>query len=198
METWFGRAARQLRFANRELEIVVGSLLGDATLQKTSSGYCFRVHHGIHQRSLVDWKYNELKRFVRTPPRESAGGYYFRTVTHPELSRLRFLFYPHERKTVPIEILARYMSALSLAVWIMDDGAADGRQVRLNTQCFSSDEARQLVVLCESKFGIAMTINRDKGRPRLRCSAASMRRVVALVTPHMIPEMEYKLSRPLV
>ena len=173
---------------------MIGSLLGDATLLKTTAGYCFRVHHGPRQQQLVDWKYTELARFVRTAPRLSGNGYYFRTVTHPKLAELREWFYTGERKIVPIELLASSLNEFGLAVWIMDDGAAEGNQLRLNTQGFSVYEAEELGCLIRAKFGIVMTINQDKNRPRLRCKAASMNRLVELVRTHTLPSMLYKLS----
>jgi hypothetical protein len=194
VETLFGRRARAITFGSRQRELIIGSLLGDATLLKTTSGYCFRVHHGRRQQDLVDWKYAELADFVRSAPRTSGNGYYFRTVTHPELAVLRDSFYAGRRKIVPIRLLERELTALGLAVWIMDDGAAEGKQLRLNTQSFSAEEAEELVGLIRAKFGIIMGVNRDKNRPRLRCNAASMLRLVGLVRHHMIPSMLYKLS----
>jgi len=173
---------------------MIGSLSGDATLLKTTSGYCFRVHHGCRQQDLVDWKYAILAPFVRTAPKVSGNGYYFRTITHPGLAKLRELFYAGERKIVPMGLLESSLTEIGLAAWIMDDGAADGNQLRLNTQGFSADEAEELIRLIRAKFGIVMTVNRDKSRPRLRCKAASMDRLVALVRPHTIPSMLYKLS----
>ena len=173
---------------------MIGSLLGDATLLKTTSGYCFRVHHGRRQQALVDWKYAELARFVRTAPRTSGNGYYFRTVTHPGLAELRKSFYVDRRKTVPIKLLESGLTAFGLAVWIMDDGAAEGKQLRLNTQSFTVEETDELASLLRAKFGIVMTINSDKGRPRLRCNAASMGRLKELIARHILPDMLYKLS----
>lgn len=173
---------------------MVGSLLGDATLLKTTSGYCFRVHHGTRQQDLVAWKHGKLARLVRTPPRVSGSGCYFRTVSHPEITALRTAFYVGQRKIVPIDLLRADLSALGLAVWIMDDGAADGKQLRINTQGFTRDDAEILAGLLRAKFGINMTINEDKGRPRLRCGAGSMPRLIELVGPHMLPSMLYKLS----
>jgi LAGLIDADG DNA endonuclease family len=173
---------------------MIGSLLGDATLLKTTSGYCFRVHHGRKQQDLVDWKYAELARFVRTAPRVSGNGYYFRTITHPTLAELRESFYAGQRKVVPIGLLNSSLTEFGLAVWIMDDGAADGKQLRINTQSFSVEEAEELTRLIRAKFGIVMTVNRDKSRPRLRCGAAGMERLIGLVGHHTIPSMLYKLS----
>jgi hypothetical protein len=173
---------------------MIGSLLGDATLLKTTSGFCFRVHHGLRQRNLVDWKHAELARLVRTAPRVSGNGYYFRTVSHPELADLRKSFYIGNRKIVPLELLESHLTDFGFAVWIMDDGAADGKQLRINTQSFSLEQVEKLAGLIRAKFGIVMTINTDKNRPRLRCSAASMSQLVRLIEPHTLPDMLYKLS----
>jgi hypothetical protein len=124
----------------------------------------------------------------------SGNGYYFRTVTHPELAELRERFYCADRKIVSTELLESSLSELGLAVWIMDDGAAEGNQLRLNTQSFSTEEVEGLASLLRAKFGIVMTINKDKDRFRLRCAAASMKRLTALVKPHTLPDMLYKLS----
>jgi hypothetical protein len=99
-----------------------------------------------------------------------------------------------QRKVAPIGLLSSSLTEFGLAVWIMDDGAADGKQLRINTQSFSVDEAEQLARLIRAKFGIVMSVNRDKSRPRLRCGAAGMDRLVGLVRHHTIPSMLYKLS----
>jgi hypothetical protein len=91
----------------------------------------------------------------------SGNGYYFRTVTHPRLAELRESFYAGQQKIVPIELLERSLTGFGLAVWIMDDGAAEGNQLRLNTQSFSAEEAENLARLIRAKFGITMTVNRD-------------------------------------
>lgn len=159
----------------------------------TTSGFCFRAHHGIAQRSLADWKYSELSEFVRTPPRASGPGYYFRTVTHSAFTELRRQFYCGTRKTVPLDLLRQHLSSLMLATWIMDDGAAEGAQLRINTQSFSHAECLALIEVLDEKLGLRFTINSDKGKPRLRCGASSMDRLVSLAGPHVLVEMRYKL-----
>jgi hypothetical protein len=124
----------------------------------------------------------------------SGNGYYFRTVSHPRLADLRESFYSQNRKVVPYELLESNLSELGLAVWIMDDGAADGNQLRINTQSFSAVEAGRLASLIRAKFGIVMSINLDKGCPRLRRKASSMGRLVEIVKTHTPPSMLYKLS----
>src|SRR5438552_4472899 len=158
----------------------------------TTSGFCFRVNHGLRQKDYVDWKFNMLEDFVRTSPRVSGKCYYFRTVTHPEFSNLRKLFYLENRKVIPKEFLYEYFSELSLAVWLMDDGAADRNQMRINTQSFSLMENELLSGLLRAKFGIETTLNRDKNRFRLRIANASIEHTMKIVVPYIIPNMLYK------
>ncbi len=50
---------------------------------------------------------------------------------------------PTDVKVVPIKLLERSLTDFGLAVWIMDDGAAEGKQLRINTQSFSAEEAER-------------------------------------------------------
>jgi hypothetical protein len=115
-------------------------------------------------------------------------------VSHPAFVELREQFYDGARKIVPRRLLERKLDARALAVWIMDDGSADGSQLRINTQCFSAHEVEELAEVLRAKFGVTMRLNLDKGRYRLRCEASSMDRLKSLVLPHTTPEMLYKLS----
>lgn len=62
----------------------------------------------------------------------------------------------------------------ALAIWIMDDGAADGKQLRINSQCFSLEENLWLIKFLHAKFGIEVRLNMDKGKYRLRVKSSSM------------------------
>lgn len=194
METHFARMARRTPLTTRQWAIVVGSLLGDASLPATTAGCCFRVHHCLAQRALVEWKYAELSAFVRTPPRQSGSAFYFRTITHSAFTELAEAAYDGGTKVVPFDFLRRYFAPLSLAVWIMDDGSADGRQLRINTQSFTVSEVESLREFLHERFLLRTTLNRDKGLPRIRVRAASMPRLKSLVTPHLLPEFRFKVS----
>lgn len=174
-------------------EFVVGSLLGDGTLLKTSAGWCFRVHHGLDQQWYVEYKHQFLEQYVRSPPSRSGRGCYFRTVTHPAFSEYRQAFYPAGRKVVPVAVLDEYLSGFALAIWLMDDGNADGSGVRLNTQSFTYDENLALAGWLSARFALNAHVNRDKSGFRLRIGASSRSRLLAIVQPHIHPRMGYKL-----
>jgi len=82
----------------------------------------------------------------------------------------------------------------AFAIWIMDDGAADKRQLRIKSQPFSLEENLWLIKFLQAKFGILSTINVDRGKYRLRIADSSMNLLKELILPYIIPSMLYKLS----
>lgn len=194
MDTFLAREARKLSFSERQLKLMIGSLLGDGYLDKTTRGYSLRIHHGIAQKEYVDYKYQLIKSFVNSAPKMSGTAYYFRTVSHPGLTFLRNNFYIKQKKVLPKNLLEEDFDGFSFAVWIMDDGAADKKQLRINTQGFSYEEHLWLINFLQAKFGIASTLNVDKGKYRLRIRDSSMNTLKQMILPFMIPSMLYKLS----
>ncbi len=194
MNTKRAQYARNQLLTTRQQEIVIGTLLGDGYLDRTTSGFALRVNHGIQQQAYVAWKYQELAVFTNSGPYiYNQRSCYFRTVTHPYFVELRSHFYVENRKIVP-PMLASRMTPLVLSVWIMDDGSNDKGQLRLNTQSFSQQENEALIGILRTKLEITAKLNRDKARYRLRISATSMPRVRQLVAPYILPSMQYKLS----
>src|SRR5260370_8368620 len=99
--------------------LLIGTLLGDGYLDKTTKGYSLRIHHGIAQKEYVDYKYQLIKSFVNSAPKISGKAYYFRTVSHPDLTFLRNNFYIHQKKVLPKNLLEENFNALSFAIWII-------------------------------------------------------------------------------
>lgn len=194
MDTLRARVARKAKLTRRQKQIVIGSMLGDAHLVATTRRFAFRINHGITQKEYVDWKYFELENLTNSSPRIcNEKVYYFRSVSHPFFNSLRNKFYCGRLKILPND-LEKWLTPLSLSAWFMDDGAREGRQVRINTQSFSLVENKRLIRILEAKLGISVTINRDKDRFRLRVKDQSMDKFRKLVSPYLLPSMRYKLS----
>ena len=189
MNTRLAREARKLSFTQSQLMFIVGTLLGDGYLDKTTRGYSLRIHHGVIQKEYVDYKYSLVKNFVNSHPKQSGNAYYFRTVSHPSLLGLRNVFYSAKRKILPKDFLNDNFDPFALAIWIMDDGAKDGNQLRINSQSFTYQENLWLIKFLQAKFGIEAKLNIDKGKYRLRIRSKSMNFLKNLVLPHMIPSM---------
>ena len=194
MDTKLAREARKLSFSQKQLMFIIGSILGDGYLETTTRGHSLRIHHGITQKEYVEFKYSLISSFVNSKPKRSGNAYYFRTVSHPLFTKLRSIFYIDRKKVIPRLFLRKNFDPFALAVWIMDDGAADKNQLRINTQSFSLEENLWLIKFLQTKFGIKSTINVDKGKYRLRIANSSMNLLKELINPYIIPSMSYKLS----
>ncbi len=94
---------------------------------------------------------------------------------------MRTAFYAGTFKVLPAEVLFQELTAFGLAVWFMDDGACDRKQLRINTQCFSEVENNVLIEFLQAKFGIAARLNKDKDRYRLRIGEGSVERFINVV-----------------
>lgn len=196
MRTHFGSAALQVPLRALQRELIIGSMLGDGCLLRTTAGYCFRVNHGLGQCDYVTWKYSILKEFVRSQPRVTGRAVHFRTISHEEITMMRPHFYDAAgRRRVDPLFLEKHLTPFCLAIWFMDDGSAEGNQARINIQSFSWDDAFILRSLLEDRFGITSTVGSDRTYPRLRIRAQSMNRFRTLVAPHMLPSLAYKLVR---
>lgn len=193
MDTKRARYARDQQLTSRQRGIIIGSLLGDGYLVATTRGFAFRVNHSIRQKDYVDWKYSELESLTNSPPKQYEESYYFRTVSHDFFCELRQMFYHGAQKILPPHVYD-WMNPMVFSVWLMDDGAKDKGQLRLNTQSFSKRENERLICVLKAKLGITANLNRDKDRFRLRIQAVSMPRVRRITAPYIIPSMQYKLS----
>ncbi|MGH2787914.1 MAG: LAGLIDADG endonuclease [Actinomycetota bacterium] len=175
--------------------IIVGSLLGDGALRcKTNA--LLEINHSVHQKSYVDWKYEQLANLVATAPKQRSGNggrvaYRFCTRSLPGLTPYFRLFYSEGRKLVPdIEL-----TALSLAVWFMDDGSRSRSAVYLNTQQFDVYSQLRLLESLRKQWGITGALNRDKIYFRIRLSVESSARLASVMHEYLLPEFRYKLPQ---
>mgnify|MGYP003940498945 CR=1 FL=1 len=134
MDTILAREARKLRFSQKQSILIIGTLIGDGYLDTTTRGHSLRINHGINQKEYVEYKYSLISSFANSPPKRSGDTYYFRTVSHPYLTKLRSIFYnARKKKVLPKSFIKKNFDSFALAIWIMDDGSADKNQLRINS-----------------------------------------------------------------
>ena len=92
-------------------------------------------------------------------------------------------------ETIPVNI-ADYLTAVSLAFWIMDDGHTNGGLV-LNTQGFTVDGVNLLVSALNTNFGLNSYM---RYAPVIYIPKKDMNNVRSLVMPHMHTSTYYKLG----
>lgn len=189
-----------LELSPRQEEILVGTLLGDACLARHGRWHRLHVKHKIAHRSLAEFKREAFEAFVSMPLHEfdqqlNGRGYpcvQFASRTAPVFTKWHESFYQGRRKTVP-EDISRYMAPLTLAVWIMDDGAADFAGLTLQTHSFAVEEVEFLREVLGEKFGLAARIRANRGSSIIYVTAAQMPLLREIVEPHLLEDFSYKL-----
>lgn len=198
-----------------ERAILMGSILGDGTLQKRGrNSFRHRVLHSVSQKSYVEWKYTKLNRLCQTtqPPKEvtTKKGFVsveFYTASGDFLKEFFELFYKQLPtgnfvKTITPELIEKLpLDPILLAVWFMDDGSArnDCYAGNLATQCFSLEEHHLLKDYLK-KWDINCNIvkhSKKSGQYYLYIPRKAFPRLVEIIesTVSEIPDMVYKLNK---
>ena len=189
--------------------MIIGSLLGDARLECRSIGVRspvtarLRVHHGAKQKEYVLWKYTALQNAVSKEPREISWNnpkrnlhevsWYFHTKSFEELGILYHYFYENKVKTLPKNIFD-VLNEQMLAVWFMDDGSHNGKNLTLSTHSFSRDDQEKIRKCLKEKFGVESTIVKD--RHQWKIGINKFENFISIIKPYVIPSMNYKVVYP--
>jgi len=114
-----------------QLQVILGSLLGEGRLIGDLGDRRLRIAHHRERSDYVRWKYDRLGPFAAEAPRARDLIVGFDTVAHPLFDDLAQLF--HEgvcgEETPPA--VMRLLRPLGLAVWLADLGRIDLRADRL-------------------------------------------------------------------
>lgn len=204
---------------NKIIEIIYGSLLGDASAEKRKKGKGTRIlfyQEGSHSDYLyylhslianlgycntnIPKIYTRLgkKGKIRKIIRFSTWTYnqfndIFNNWYTPLYNNNNFNGYI---KIVPKNIDI-YLTPLSLAIWIMDDGGKVYNSIKLATNCFHYNDVLYLVNILYNKYNIKSTINKTGkiNQYNIYILNESMPDLTNLVKPYIIPSMKYKFGK---
>ena len=197
------RNRKRIELDEYQKAIIVGTILGDACLHenwsKTNSR--LQIRHSIAQKEYVLWKYEALKSLVLTAPQHygRTNSVWFRTISHPDLTKLQQIFYRDGKKIIPKNIKQFLKSPLTMAVWFMDDGNARRDKGRLcsyniNTQSFTATENSILQKELKKIWNIETNLHSNHGYQRLYIKSQSVKRFTEIIKPHVLPSLSYKIS----
>jgi hypothetical protein len=191
------------------LSIIIGSLLGDASMERSGNGSRFVFYqaksHGeyllwLHQViSLLGYAKIELPLLTsRVGLSEGEIRYYyrFRTFTFSSFNWIHDAFYVNKVKVVP-KIIEDYLTPLSLAVWAMDDGClVKNRGFIFSTNSFTLEEVQFLSSLLDTKFNLNTSIHKaGKGNQFLiYIPKHKLPDFIGIVKQHIHPTMLYKIN----
>ena len=187
-----------------EHEMILGSLLGDASIRQRDKNSCFRFSHSVKQKEYASYKRELLNNFNISEFREvkrSIKEHFihavdFATKTHAVFNYYRNLFYKNGRKIVSKEILEQ-LTPRSLAFWICDDGSYSQIQgyIIICTNSYSLEEHKLMQNFFKEKFGLEPTIGfRDKKYYYLRFKQEDSRKLIEIIKPYIPQSMKYKIG----
>lgn len=190
------------------LSIITGSLLGDghAEYRKTGKGtrisfyqealhlnYIYWLHQLVSENgycnSHLPKTYTRLGKLGKV--RQVAR---FHTWTYSSFNWIHDAWYINGTKIVPQNI-ELYLTPLALSIWIMDDGAAVSKGLKLCTNSFSYSECQFLTQVLWNLYNLKATVQ-SAGTPNqyiIYIWGESMPIVNKIVSPYIIPSMKYKI-----
>ena len=188
---------------NEQKNLILGTLLGDGSIEKRWKNPRLRIDHSVAQKKYVFWKYDILKSIATQEPHiineiDKRSGklstrWYFSTKAIPELDFFYQLFYQNKRKAIKLGLLDHIIHPLSLAVWLMDDGSAEYAGASLQTHGFSLADVIRLMKAIQGNFGIKVQKRRNKGKWIIYFPKSSMEKLKLTVQKYVLPEFRYKL-----
>lgn len=180
-----------------ERSIIIGSVLGDGHIRiiPGRNDAFLEINHSLKAKDYVDYKFQSLKRLVISSPKERTtnegrNAYRFFTKQDKDITNIFKLFYKNGRKIIPNNLK---LDPISIAIWYMDDGSKSrDRDIYLNTQQFSINDQKKLLNSLRD-MGINARLNKDKKYYRIRILKESISDFMKIISPHIIPSMNYKL-----
>lgn len=205
---------KQLVLTQRQREIGVGVILGDASLntQDKRKSYRLKFEQGIHHLDYINHLHGEFDYFclseVTVKKRVNANDNLvetaaFQTLSHVSLNEFADLFLNDKgKKVIKPNLVRDHLTEIGLAYWFMDDGGKldftknQGKAIVLHTQGFFEKEVSQLAKELEEKFALQSRATKNKGKFVVQISGHSYERFIELIDPHIIESMRYKLPLP--
>lgn len=201
----------------KKRELILGTLLGDATLVKSgsySNTASLQFTHSIDQREYLKAKCNLLGlkfSFDNYPSKKQQIGKYkaifkksikARSKTYLFLYDLYLLCYKKGRKTITKEWIDQ-LSEISLAYFFLDDGCAlkDKNKIsvhalELSTQAFTRKEQLLLKEALKERFKLGANLYRSSTGTGWRLRISSVKKFYSLIRPWIPPGiLEYKLGK---
>lgn len=180
-------------------QILLGTLLGDATVAKSGKTKRIAWEHSMAQKEYAIWKgESSLKNYSiyersRLDSRTN-NTYHSITVysTTDNYEVYRNLFYSNGKKEVS-NLILELLTPLAIAVWFMDDGNlyynGNNCHLTLSVNGFNEQSVDRIINYFSSKYGILF---KKKGRALRITSVEQVKLFESIFAPWYHHSMEYK------
>jgi recombination protein RecA len=204
-------AVEPRRLSSSQLQLILGSLMGDGNLSPNTrgrSGTRFRMGHGAKQAAYLDWKVEMLGNIPCGRSTNARGAVFADVYPLPELAELYDTVYFGDGKKHLSWDYLKALTPLALAVWYMDDGCFTVRskgvqertkggtgRIEICVEAMSPGSRQRLVQYLRDSRGLDVKLT-ERGARRisvLQFTTASTEKFQRLVARYIHPSMEYKL-----
>lgn len=214
---FINRKKTEKPLTNRQKEIIIGSLMGDAGKMSSSS---VKMKQSVKQKEYLLWKFTELhehaslnslkeEQYLDKRYNKVNHQIRFYTNANTDIETILSMFYKSGHKTITPEIL-NLLTPLGIAVWFMDDGTTDWKERQIlqgnksnpsSLLCTDSFSLPELEIMCEwfeVTHGI-IAIPKIRQNPqstvyRIFFNTVEHIKLLALISPYIIPSMKYKVD----
>jgi hypothetical protein len=182
-------------------EIIIGTLLGDSSLQTFTNGNTWRLRFFQKDKEFIDHLYDQFQLFVKTPPKLSDDGcgnlrWYFNTIVIPDLLPYALQFYTKKgQRWVKIVPSNLEITAKTLAYWYMDNGTKKSNVIAyyLCTDSFSLAEVKLLGTIFKSNWNIHVSYHKKGNNYRIFIPTKYAEIFKDLIKDYIINSFKYKL-----
>jgi len=202
-----------LRLNDEQRDIIVGTLLGDATFEGLRDGkpfYGLAFTQSERHECYLNHLFQKFEPFCGTGPKKRLVvtnkthdniTYRFRTYRHIALKHYHDLFYSLDNgklvKRIP-DTIHKYLTPRALAYWFLDDGTKSKETYQFCTDCFTHDDQVLLQKALFANFGLTFNVTKYHQKYyRLYLVQTSRDQFLEIISPYvMIDElrcMHYKI-----
>ena len=204
----------KLSLSDVQKEILVGTLLGDASMSKRYGRphYSIKFEQDEEHAPYIDHLYEIFEPYTGSKPkyqsRKQKRSYWFRTYQHNDFIFYWNYFYDvkfdrdiivSKVKRVPKNI-GKHLTPRAVAYWFMDDGTfhddinSGVRDFLFSTQGFQKHESQLLCDVLKEKWNIRANVQKDKKSWRIAILRESSKPFLALIEPYIVSCFKYKLN----
>lgn len=191
---------RLISITNIQKQIIVGSLLGDGCVYRDTerSNYKLSFGHCEAQKEYFDWKMSLMQPFIThfsrsIDKRQNSIMWQTATISHPDINSFGDSFYdPNRVKIIPPD-LDQYITPLTLAIWIMDDGSLNSVNMRIATMSFTEQEHYILQDYMYRIFGLKSKVIPFSEYFQLCLDKENTQKLSDIIRPYVVSCMQYKV-----
>jgi len=188
----------------QQTQIILGSLLGDASISRMRKSYIFSITHGHKQYKYVKFISEKLgvKLYKCSASKSFSRHKYKWKISYCNKQVLHNIFNIVKNKEIKT-INNRWLNLITpegIAYWFMDDGSSTYARdtsilVRFSTYSYSLQEIEKLQGLLY-KYGVLTSMSHtDRGKGVvLSIRQISVNKFMDLISPYVHSSMKYKLK----